>query len=148
MTPSKDQTPLAVVERFLHAMSRLDVDGMFAGQAPDVVCAFPTAPGGPQEIRGWDTNRTFYATVIRPMTPTFSITRMELHALADDPARIVVEYASDGSLVDGSPYQNRYLALGTVRDGLIRHWTEYADPAPIARALAAVQAAPPAVAGR
>src|SRR5437763_13907473 len=59
MSPSNDQTPLAVVERFLQAMSRLDVDGMFAEQAPDVVCVFPTAPGGPQEIRGWETNRTF-----------------------------------------------------------------------------------------
>ncbi len=147
MNPSKDQTPLAVVERFLQAMSRLDVEGMFAEQAPDIVCAFPTAPGGPQEIRGWDTNRTFYSTVIRPMTPTFTITRMELHTFADDPERIVVEYASDGSLVDGSPYQNRYLALGAVRDGLIHRWTEYSDPAPIERALAAVQAAPPAVDG-
>ncbi|MCA1598197.1 MAG: nuclear transport factor 2 family protein [Chloroflexi bacterium] len=146
MASSQDQTPLAVVERFLQAMSRRDVDGMFGAQTPDVVCTFPTAPGGPQEIRGWETNRTFYATVIRPMTPTFAITHMELHALADDPARIVVAYASDGSLVDGSPYQNRYLALATVRDGLIAQWTEYCDPAPIERALAAVRAAPPTVA--
>jgi len=147
MNPLKDQTPLAVVERFLQAMSRLDVDGMFAAQAPDIVCVFPTAPGGPQEIRGWETNRAFYATVIRPMTPTFTITRMELHAFADDPARIVVEYASDGSLVDGSPYQNRYLSLATVRDGLIQRWTEYSDPAPIERAFAAVRAVSPVVDG-
>ncbi len=141
MTPSKDQTPLAVVERFLQAMSRLDVDCMFAEQAPDVVCVFPTAPGGPQEIRGWETNRTFYATVIRPMTPTFTITRMELHAFADDPTRVVVEYASEGAIVDGRPYQNHYLALATVRDGLIQHWTEYLDPAPFQQAQAAMQAA-------
>jgi len=64
MNPSTDQTPLAVVERFLQAMSRRDVDGMFAAQAPDIVCVFPTAPGDPQEIRGWETNRAFYATVI------------------------------------------------------------------------------------
>jgi len=81
------------------------------------------------------------------MTPTFTITRMELHAFADDPARIVVEYASDGSLVDGSPYQNRYLSLATVRDGLIQRWTEYSDPAPIERAFAAVRAVSPVVDG-
>ncbi len=148
MTSSQDSTPIAVVERFLRAMSRLDVDGMFAELAPDVRCAFPIAPGGPQEIRGRDTNRTFYSTVIRPMTPTFSITRMELHALADAPERIVVEYASDGSMVDGSPYQNRYVALGIVRDGLIQEWTEYSDPTPIERAFAAVQAALPAIDAR
>lgn len=148
MAHSKDLSPMAAVERFLQAMSRLDVEGMFAELAPDVVCAFPTAPVGPQEIAGRETNRAFYSTVIRPMTPTFAITRMESHAFDDDPTRVVVEYASEGTMVDGSPYQNRYLALGTVRDGLIRRWTEYSDPAPIARALAAVQAAAPVAAGR
>jgi ketosteroid isomerase-like protein len=147
MTPTQDPTPTAVVERFLRAMWR-DVDAQFAELAPDVVCTFPTAPGGPQEIRGWETNRAFYATVIRPMTPTFTITRMEVHAFADDPTQVVVEYASEGTIVDGHPYQNRYLALGTVRDGLIQHWTEYSDPAPIERAFAAVQAAPPTADGR
>jgi ketosteroid isomerase-like protein len=121
-------------------MSRLDVEAMFAEQAPDVVCSFPTAPGGPQEIRGWDTNRFFYSTYIRPMTPTFAITRMDVHALADDPERVVAEYASDGTMVDGSRYQNRYLALGTVRNGKIQEWTEYLDPAPFERAQTALQA--------
>lgn len=74
MTLSKDPRPTAVVERFLHAMSRLDVEAMFAKLAPDVLRTFPTAPGGPQEIRGWATNRVFYSTVICPMTPTFSTT--------------------------------------------------------------------------
>lgn len=82
------------------------------------------------------------------MTSTFAITRMELHARADDPARVVVAYASEGAIVDGRPYRNRYLALATVRDGLIQHGTEYADPAPIGRALAAVQAVPATADGR
>jgi ketosteroid isomerase-like protein len=105
MTPTKDPSSTAVVECFLHAMSRRDV-----------VCAFPTAPGGPQEIRGRDTIRAFYTT-LRPMWSTFSLTQIAAHALADDPERVVAKFASEGSLVDGSPYQNRYLALGTVRDG-------------------------------
>ena len=141
MTLSKDPTPIAAVERFLRAMSRRDVDAMFAELAPDVLCAFPTAPGGPQEIRGWDTNRAFY-TAIRPMWSSFALTRIAVHALADDPERIVAEFASDGSLVDGSPYCNSYLALGTVRDGMIQQWTEFSDPAPLQRGLAALHAAP------
>ena len=85
MTPSKDPSPTAVVERLLRAMSRRDVDAMFDELAPDVICASPTAPGGPQEIRGWDTNRTFYSTAIRPMWSTFTLTRSAVHVLADDP---------------------------------------------------------------
>jgi ketosteroid isomerase-like protein len=146
MTPSQHRTPTAVVERFLRAMSRRDVDAMFAELAPDVVCAFPTAPGGPQEIRGLDTNRAFY-TAIRPVWSSFALTRIVVHALADDPERIVAEFASDGTLVDGSPYRNSYLALGTVRDGLIQHWTEFSDPAPLQRGLGALQAATPVVTG-
>jgi ketosteroid isomerase-like protein len=141
MTTANDQSPIAVVERFLQAMSDRDVDAMFAENAPDLVASFPTAPGGPQVIRGWDTNRSFYSTYIRPMWSTYAITRRELHALADDPNRIVVEYASVGSMVDGTPYQNRYLSLATVRNGKITEWTEYSDPAPIERAMAALSRA-------
>lgn len=71
-----------------------------------------------------------------------------MHALADDPERIVAEFASDASLVDGSPYRNTYVALATVRDGKIQHWTEFSDPAPIERGFAALQAATPPVGGR
>ena len=73
---------------------------------------------------------------------------MDVHAFADDPTRIVAEYASEGTMVDGRPYQNRYLTLATVRDGLIQEWTEYSDPAPIERALAAVRAVATAADGR
>lgn len=148
MSQAKDPAPTAVVERFLRALSRRDVEAMFAENAPDITCAFPTAPGGPQEIMGWDTNRAFYSTVIRPMTPAFALTRIAVHALADDPERVVAEFESEGTLVDGSPYRNRYLTLGTVGDGLIQYWTEFSDPEPRARAFAAVRAAAPAVEGR
>jgi len=140
MTPAKNLTPTAVVERHLRAMWH-DLDAMFAALAPDVICAFPTAPGGPQEITGREVNRDFYTTIIRPMTPTFVLTRIAVHALADDPERVVGEFASEATLVDGSPYRNRYLTLGTVRDGKTAHWTEFSDPAPIQRGLAALQAA-------
>ena len=37
-----------------------------------------------------------------------------MHPLADDPDRVVAYYASTGSLMDGSPYENTYLSLVTV----------------------------------
>lgn len=137
---SEEMSPQAVVERFLRAMSRLDIDAQFAELADDVVCAFPTAPGGPQEIRGRDTNRAFYTTTIRPLLPTFSLTRIAVHPLSDDPERVVAEFDSEGSLVDGSPYRNTYLALVAVRDGRITSYQEFSDPGPIERGIAALQA--------
>jgi ketosteroid isomerase-like protein len=96
---------------------------------------------------GWDSNRAFFSTVIRPMWHAFALTCITVHALRDDPERIVAEYASDASLVDGSPYRNTYLALGTVRDGRIQHWTEFSDPAPLQQGLAALHEATPAAEG-
>jgi ketosteroid isomerase-like protein len=141
VTQPGDLSPKAVAERFLSAMSRLDIDAVFEVLADDVVCSFPTAPGGPQEIRGRDTNRAFYTTTIRPMIPTFSLTRVAVHPLADDPERVVAEFASEGSLVDGVPYRNTYLALVTVRDGKIARYQEFSDPAPLQRGVTALQAA-------
>lgn len=144
MNQSLASSPTAIAERFLRALSRLDLDAMFEEIAPDVTCTFPTAPErGPREIRGRDTNRAFFSA-LRPIWVTFSLTRIDVHPLADDSARIVAEFASDGSLVDGSPYQNTYLALGRVRNGKIQEWQEFSDPAPLLRGLAALQAATPA----
>ncbi len=141
VTQPGDMSPKTVAERFLGAMSRLDIDAMFAQLAPEVVFAFPTAPGGgPREVQGKDINRAFFST-IRPMWSTFSLTRIQVHPLADDPERLVAEFVSEGSLVDGSPYHNTYLALATVRDGKIQQWQEFSDPAPLQRGVAALQAA-------
>jgi hypothetical protein len=79
------------------------------------------------------------------MWSTFSLTHIAVRALADDPERVVAEFASDGSLVGGCPYQNRHLALGTVRDGTIERWTELSDPAPLQRGLAALHATKPVI---
>jgi ketosteroid isomerase-like protein len=83
-----------------------------------------------------------------PEWSTFALTRVAVLALADDPERIVAEFASDGTLVGGSPYRNRYLALGMVRDGLIQHWTEFSDPAALQRGFAGLHADTPVVNGR
>lgn len=141
ITAAQQLSPQAIVERSLQAQSRMDVERMFAEMAPDFTLVFPAAPGGPREITGLETIRTFFTTVTRLMTPTFALTRIAVHALADDPERVVAEFAAEGTMVDGTPYQNSYLALVTVRDGKIQHWIEYFNPAPLERALAAVQVA-------
>lgn len=47
----------------------------------------------------------------------FSLAHREVHALEDDPDRVVAYYTSNAELVDGSEYRNTYLSLVTVRDG-------------------------------
>ena len=132
-------TPQAVVERFLTANDALDVDGMFAEIAADATWAFPTAPAGaPAEVTGKADNRAFFEA-LRPVWTAFRLTRREVCPLAGDPERVIAHYASEGTLNDGSPYANTYLCLVRVRNGQIVHWTEFCDPAPLARAVAALQ---------
>ena len=131
-------TAPAVVERFLTANDALDVDGMFAEIAPDAVWAFPTAPAGaPAEVAGKAGNRAFFES-LRPGWTAFRLTRRDVLPLAGDPERVIAHYASEGTLIDGSPYANTYLCLVHVRDGQIVRWTEFCDPAPLARAVGAL----------
>ena len=141
MTISNHRTAVAVVERFLAATGALDVDAMFEEIAPDAVWIFPSGPrGAPREVRGKDTNRAFFES-LRPMWTAFDLTFSEVHALADDPDRVVAHYASQGSLIDGSGYANTYLSLVKVRAGKIVEWMEFCDPAPLERGVAALQTA-------
>jgi ketosteroid isomerase-like protein len=64
-----------------------------------------------------------------------------VHPLGDDPEQAVAEFASEGTLLNGSPYRNTYLALSVVRDGKIRYWQEFSDPAPPQRGLTVMQTA-------
>ena len=141
MTSAQQSSPQAIVERSLQAQSRLDVEGMFAEMAPDFTIVFPAAPGGPREVTGLETVREFFTNVTRHMTPTFVLTHIAVHPLADDPERVVAEFAAKGAMMDGQPYENSYLALVTVRDGKIQRWIEYFNPEPVELALAALQAA-------
>jgi ketosteroid isomerase-like protein/quinol monooxygenase YgiN len=133
--------PRDVVERFLAANHVLDVDGMFEEIAEDAVWSFPTAPpGAPREVNGKATNRSVFESLL-PMWTSFSLPRREVHALADDPERVVASYASSGSLIDGSPYSNSYLSLVTVRGGKIVHWIEFCDPEPLTRGVSTLMPA-------
>jgi ketosteroid isomerase-like protein/quinol monooxygenase YgiN len=135
--------PCAVVERFLAANAVLDVDAMFEEIADDAVWSFPAAPpGAPREVRGKPTNRAFFESLV-PMWTSFGLPQREVHALADDPHRVIAYYASSGSLIDGSPYGNTYLSLVTVRGGKIAHWIEFCDAAPLSRGVATLAHARP-----
>jgi len=140
MTVHADLSPRAVVERFLLANKRLDVDAMFAEIATDAVWVFPTAPtGAPDQVVGKDANREFFDS-LRPMWTSFDLKYIEIHPLADDDERVVAQYASTGELLDGSAYSNTYLSLVTVRRGAIVRWVEFCHPAPLERGVAVMLA--------
>ena len=123
------------VTAFLEANTVLDVDGMFAVIDPDAVWEFPAGPpGAPRRVQGWQNNRDFFE-MLKPMWADFALTRWEVHPVAGDPSLVVAHYASHGTLLDGSPYQNSYLSLVTVRSGRIVRWIEFCDPAPLARGI-------------
>lgn len=131
------ETATGTVDRFLRANSMLDVDGMFAEIAEDAVWEFPTAPAGaPRSVAGWAENRAFFESLL-PMWRRFRLLRWEVLELSGDP-RILAMYESEGTLLDGSPYANRYLSLVTVADGRIARWVEFCDPSPLQRGVEAM----------
>jgi ketosteroid isomerase-like protein len=129
-----------VVQRFLDALGVLDVERMLADVANDIVVQMPTAPPGlPRQVAG-KADFTQMLAGMSLMWTSFSLTRCAVHPLADDPARAVVEYASDSVNSDGSPYRNTYLSIATVKDGKLTNFQEFFDAAPVMQSLAALQA--------
>ena len=67
-----------------------------------------------------------------------------IHSLTAEEDRVVAEFSSDGTLVNGDVYHNEYLFLFRVRDGRIAYVGEYFDPdvvrSKIAPAMAAIMA--------
>lgn len=60
-----------------------------------------------------------------------------------DSDRLILEYRSEFTADGGAVvYENRYVGIYEFSDGLIHRWTEYANPVPFARALAALTGEP------
>jgi hypothetical protein len=105
--------------------------------AADGVLAYPFAlPGQPQELRGRDAIRAYFAGMghsreLFDMEGTDALVRE-----TDDPEVVVTEITHHGwSRVTGAPY--RFTALGVirVRDGEIARYDDYMDPIALARLL-------------
>ncbi len=77
--------------------------------------------------------------MLNPMWANFALTRWDVHAVAGDPSLVVSHYASHGTLLDGSSYDNTYLSLVTVRSGRIVRWIEFCDPAPLVKGISVMQ---------
>ena len=125
MTVPTHPTAREVVEQFLRA----SVDGGPADlYAPDVVIEIPFAPAGiPRRSQGREELRARFeaaAGVLR-----WERTDNVLIHESADPEVVIVEFDIHGSLVaSGRPIVRSYIMVVRVRDGLIVHSRDYANP--------------------
>jgi ketosteroid isomerase-like protein len=105
--------------------------------AADGVLTYPFAPPGhPQELRGQDAIRAFFAALgqSRELFTMESIDAVTWQT--DDPEVAVTQITHHGtSSVTGTPYQLTALGIIRVRDGLIVRYEDYMDPIALARLL-------------
>src|SRR5688572_32603509 len=120
----KPATPEDVVKRFFDAYQRLDVDGMTAVMAPDMVFDDPTfrlhANGRDEWRKQAEGNRLVITHI-----------GIEVHSTVQSGDTIATELTLSGGIKqkDGrvSTFKVRGASFFRVRNGLITHWTDYMD---------------------
>jgi steroid delta-isomerase-like uncharacterized protein len=115
--------PTQIVQQFFDAYQRLDIDGMTALMAPDMVFDDPTfrlhASGRADWRKQMDPNRA----VITAITP-------DIHAMVPAGDTVAVEYTLSGGIKAKDGVRNfkvRCASFFRIRDSLITRWTDYCD---------------------
>jgi ketosteroid isomerase-like protein len=131
---------VSATHRLVNAFANADLDGVLREVTDDFAIEMPAAPRGAQRLI---TGRDEIATLIGHVTTTWKGVRLlhiEVHPLADDPNRVLAEYALEGTNLDDSTYHNDYTTVITFTGGKVSRFVEYFDPAPITQALDALRA--------
>jgi ketosteroid isomerase-like protein len=131
---------IATAERLIRAFAAADLEGVLRETTDDFAMEMPAAPPGAQRLI---TGAEEIATLVGHVTTTWKgvrLLRLAVHPLADDPDRLLAEYALEGTNLDDSTYHNEYVTVITFRGTKISRFVEYFDPAPIVRALDALRA--------
>jgi ketosteroid isomerase-like protein len=105
--------------------------------AADGVLVYPfAAPGLPQELRGRDAIRAFFAG-LGQSRELFTMAGVDAVTWqTDDPEVAVTQITHHGrSNVTGDPYRLTALGVIRVRDGMIVRYEDYMDPIALARLL-------------
>lgn len=122
--PSKTAPPADVVKQFFAAYQRLDVDGMAAVMAPDMVFDDPTFRLRANSRDEWRKQAEANRLVITHIG-------IEVHSTVQSGDTVATELTLSGGIKqkDGrvSPFKVRGAAFFRVRNGLITHWTDYMD---------------------
>ncbi len=128
--PGTPRVPACVALSFLRHLEALDVDAAAACFAPDGEQELPFAPDAlPRRLDGVTALQWRYGG------PDPVGLRFDVHAVRPlaDPEWVLLEYHGCAEQRDGSRYENDYVGLFRVRDGLIVLLREYFDPLPFQR---------------
>ncbi|MCY0950049.1 nuclear transport factor 2 family protein [Streptomyces sp. H27-S2] len=120
--------PAAVYRRGLRLLLDKNVPGWIDLWDENGILEFPFAPDGwPQRLEG----RAAVAAYMRGYPEHIDLhdfPHVEIHQTLA-PQTIVVEMRGVGRLVEtGGPFDVSYIAVVTVKDGLITHYRDYWDP--------------------
>jgi len=125
----------ALLEKWIEATNNWDIGLMGEILHPDATIELPwTIEPFPTKVSGYDNILRFTASV-----PDFALSEnlhdFEVHAFADDPNELYMEFKSDMTLKSGREYKNDYLARMTIKDGKVFRFVEYPEPIRLLRAL-------------
>ncbi|MFR9807115.1 nuclear transport factor 2 family protein [Pseudonocardia sp. RS010] len=135
MTASATETGTALVRRYIDAVSALDVDRIVATLHPDVVMHIPFAPEGiPTVVEGKAAVTEWFSAVPNLMAP-LNYKDHDIVALEREGEYVARYSGSTTVLPTGNPYSTSYVALFTVRDGLLISTTEYFDAVALVKGL-------------
>lgn len=121
-------TPSEVLQQAARLLLAKDMAGFVALYAEDAVMEFPFAPPGqPAEVTG----RPALEAYLLHYPELLDVREFTVSALHEtqDPEVIVAEIDAAGFVVaTGLPYELRYIAVLTIRDGLITRYRDYWNP--------------------
>ncbi|MFR9730383.1 nuclear transport factor 2 family protein [Saccharopolyspora sp. MS10] len=130
---STPTAPADVIDRFTALLLAKDMAGAIDLLAPDVVFEAPFAAGTPARVDGREGMREYLADYPDRVDIT-GFPAYAVHRTAD-PATVIAEFTAEGRTVrTGEPYVMPYIAVLTVRDGLIAHYRDYWSPVLAAKA--------------
>jgi ketosteroid isomerase-like protein len=127
---------VAVVQRYLEALRRMDPEAMFAEISDEeFVLELPFAPEGmPKRVETKQGLIEFFGPVAAGLWKELEFPTLEVRGEAD-PSRVIAEYTSKGTFANGAPYAQTYVNLCRVRNGKIVYSAEFFDPAALAPGL-------------
>ncbi|GAA3574341.1 nuclear transport factor 2 family protein [Amycolatopsis ultiminotia] len=117
-----------IIDRALGLLLQHDMSGFVQLFAEDAVFEFPfAAPGQPERIEG----RTAIDGYLHDYPEKLDIREIVSQTVYEttDPEVTIAEFEVAGvAVATQQPYRLRYIAVLTVRDGLIRHYRDYWSP--------------------
>ncbi len=103
--------------------------------AEDGVLEYPYAPLGMRTPLVGRAAIVANFQIIRKWLRIDSVTEVVVHEMAD-PETIMIEFAGRGEgLITGEPYDQRYISVIRIRDGLIVQYKDYWNPLALLRTL-------------